>query len=61
MIKKITTLFSKKTNQQSTTDFSVFFHSTSSADKKKLLKAVIREANQDQRDIVKKYDLMKAA
>ena len=50
-----------KRAKEPTTDFSAFFHNASSAEKKKLLESVVREANKDQRDLVKRYDMMKAA
>ena len=37
-------------------DFSDFFRNASSAEKKKLFKKVIREASEDQRAIIKKYN-----
>ena len=43
-----------------TTDFSTFFHSASSAEKKKILRIVVRQANKDQRDLVKKYKVTKS-
>lgn len=61
MIRKIKTFLGFKREKEPTTDFSTFFHSASSAEKKKLLESVVREANKDQRDLVKRYDLMKAA
>ena len=42
-----------------TTEFSVFFNSASSEEKKKLFKEVLRKANDDQRELVRKYDVMK--
>lgn len=56
MIQKIKTLLGFKRKKEPTTDFSVFFHSASSAEKKRLLESVVREANKDQRDLVKRYD-----
>lgn len=61
MIKKITHLLGLNSTKKPTTDFSEFFHSASSAEKKKLLMSVIREANKDQRDLVNKYNMTKAA
>lgn len=58
MIQKIKTLLGIKRKKEPTTDFSAFFHSASSAEKKKLLKSVVREANKDQRNLVKRYDLI---
>lgn len=60
MIHKIKTFLSFKSEKVPTTDFSAFFHSASSARKKKLLESIVREANKDQRDLVKRYDLMNA-
>lgn len=57
MIRKIKTLLGFKRAKTPTTDFSAFFHNASSAEKKKLLESVVREANKDQRDLVKRYDL----
>lgn len=61
MIKKITHFLGLDNAKKPTTDFSEFFHSASSAEKKKLLMSVIREANKDQRDLVNKYNITKAA
>lgn len=60
MINKIQVFLGFKKPNKPENDFSDFFYSASSAEKKKLLKAVIRKANQDQRDLVKKYYEMKA-
>ena len=48
-------------DKKPTTDFSVFFHDASSAEKKKVLEQVVREANKDQRDLVEKYNRTKTA
>lgn len=40
-------------------DFSSFFHCSSNSQKKKLLQSVVRDANQDQRDLLKKYEIWK--
>lgn len=61
MIKRITHYLGLDSIKKPTTDFSEFFHSASSAEKKKLLMSVIREANKDQRDLVNKYNITKAA
>ena len=61
MIKKIKHFLGLNKDKEPTTDFSVFFHSASSAEKKKLLQTVVREANKDQRDLVKKYNTAKIA
>jgi hypothetical protein len=41
-----------------TTEFSAFFTNASSGEKKKFFKEVVRKANQDQRDLMKKYQEM---
>ena len=56
MIMKIKRFFSFNKTHEPTTDFSAFFHNASSAEKKKLLEGVVREANKDQRDLVSKYE-----
>jgi len=56
MISKIKHFLGFKTVKKSTTDFSTFFHTASSAEKKKLLVGVVREANKDQKDLVDKYN-----
>lgn len=61
MMIKIKAFLGFKSRKSPTTDFSVFFHSASSTEKKKLLESVVREANKDQRDLVKRYDLAKTA
>ena len=58
MIKKIKHFLGIKDEKRPTTDFSAFFHNASSAEKKKLLEQVVREANKDQRDLVNRYDAM---
>ncbi len=42
----------------SSNDFSAFFRNASARDKKKLLKDVVREANNDQRAVIEKYERM---
>lgn len=59
MIKIIKHFLGFNEAKKPTTDFSVFFHSASSAEKKKLLAGVVREANKDQRDLVSKYNIAK--
>ena len=59
-MRKIKTFLGFKTINKPKTDFSVFFHDASSAEKKKLLESVVREANKDQRDLIKKYNVTKA-
>lgn len=61
MMHKIKTFLGFKRGKEPTTDFSAFFHNASSAEKKKFLESVVREANKDQRDLVKQYDLIKTA
>lgn len=61
MMYKIKTFLGFKGKKEPTTDFSEFFHNASSAEKKKFLESVVREANKDQRDLVKRYDLIKTA
>ena len=53
MIRAFKKLFHK---QEEKTGFSDFFRDASSDDKKKLLEKVVREANQDQKDLVAKYN-----
>lgn len=54
----IKSLFGLKSRRKIETDFSEFFHNASSSEKKKVFKAVIREANQDQQDLIKNYNSM---
>lgn len=61
MIKLLKRILGSKDAKKPTTDFSDFFHNASSSEKKKMLKSVIREANKDQRDLVKRYQMNKAA
>lgn len=61
MITKIKTFLGFKSEKQPITDFSAFFHNASSAEKRKLLESVVREANKDQRDLIKRYNLAKTA
>lgn len=56
MIAKIKTFLGLKRNEQPKTDFSNFFHTASSGQKKKLLLEVVRDANKDQRELVKLYN-----
>ena len=51
MIKTIKHFLGLNKTQKPTTDFSLFFHSASSAGKKKLLAGVVREANKKIREI----------
>lgn len=55
MMQKIKDLTGLRKAKKPATDFSAFFHNASAADKKKLLKEVVREANKDQRDLVEQY------
>ena len=52
MIKFIYTLFGIKIPK---TDFSEFFVGASDKEKEDLMRDVVRKANEDQRDLVKKY------
>lgn len=61
MMKKFLSFMGLRNSKKPTTDFSEFFHEASSADKKKLLQSVVREANKDQRDLVKKYKMTNPA
>ena len=61
MIKTIKKFMGLSKDKKPTTDFSVFFHDASSAEKKKVLEQVVREANKDQRDLVEKYNRTKTA
>ncbi|OGM93436.1 hypothetical protein A2333_01975 [Candidatus Wolfebacteria bacterium RIFOXYB2_FULL_49_7] len=54
MIKKIKQIIRK--NSAPETDFSRFFYTASSGEKKKVMKQVIREANKDQKDMIKRYE-----
>lgn len=56
MIKKIKSLFGFRKSSNFRTDFSSFFHTASSSQKKKLLLEVVRDANKDQRELVKLYN-----
>ena len=53
MIKNV---FRREEKQKS--DFSDFFINAKSGEKKKLLKEVIRKANEDQKNLVSRYDRM---
>ena len=61
MIKKLLIFMGFSDSKKPTTHFSEFFHEASSAKKKKLLESVVREANKDQRDLVKKYKMTNPA
>lgn len=61
MIQKIKNFIGFSKEKKPTTDFSGFFHDASSAEKKKLLEQVVREANKDQRDLIEKYNRTKTA
>jgi len=56
MIAKIKSLLGLKRTKQHKTDFSNFFCTASSGQKKKLLLEVVRDANKDQRELVKSYN-----
>ena len=55
MIRKIKSFLGYKDTKKPVTDFSAFFHNASSAEKKKLLTEVVREANRDQRELIERY------
>jgi hypothetical protein len=59
MIAVIKALFQRNTPPQ--TDFSEFFYGASAGEKKKLLMEVVREANKDQKALIKRYEETKAA
>ena len=59
MIKKIKHILGISDAKEPTNDFSKFFHTASSAEKKKVLESVVREANKDQRDLIERYNLTK--
>lgn len=59
MMRQIKKFLGFKREKEPTTDFSAFFHNASSAEKKKLLRSVVREANKDQRDLVERYNMTK--
>lgn len=61
MITKIKKFIGLRYEKKPITDFSGFFHDASSAERKKVLEQVVREANKDQRDLVEKYNRTKAA
>ncbi len=56
MINKIKSLIGIKQTKQSETDFSNFFHTASSGQKKKLLLEVVKDANKDQRELIRAYN-----
>ena len=59
MIAFIKHLFVKEhASKAEKSDFSAFFHDASSAEKLKVMKKVIRKANEDQRKVIEKYDKM---
>lgn len=60
MIKKLQNILRTKKLDNSPTDFSNFFHNASSSEKKKVLKSVIRKANEDQKNLVQRYKTIKA-
>lgn len=53
MIRKL--LLKLKTRKSSKNDFSDFFVSENSRNKKKVLKKVVKKADNDQRELIKKY------
>ncbi|MBI4242916.1 MAG: hypothetical protein HY606_02395 [Planctomycetes bacterium] len=60
MIKKLFHTLKGRKREESDSDFSTFFREASREDKEKLLLEVTREANQDQREIVERYNDMQA-
>jgi hypothetical protein len=56
MISKIKSFLGYTNAKKPITDFSEFFHNASSADKKRLLTEVVREANKDQRELIERYN-----
>ena len=54
MIKKIKQIL--KRDNAPETDFSRFFYNASSGEKKRVMKQVVREANKDQNDLLKKFN-----
>jgi len=48
-------LFFKHPNAKNHNDFSDFFISANSREKAKVIRQVLREANEEQRELVKKY------
>lgn len=48
-------LFNKR-NTQTKTDFSDFFYTASARKKKKLMTEVVRQANNDQKKLIKQYE-----
>ncbi len=56
MIKRIIAFFGFTETAKSQSDFSLFFHDASSAEKKKLLLEVVKEANKDQQKLINKYN-----
>ncbi len=51
---RIKRLFKKKSAPK--TDFSEFFVSATDKEKEELLREVVRKANQDQQDLIKRYE-----
>lgn len=60
MIKKLFHTLTGRKGKGGDSDFSTFFREASKEAKEKLLLEVIREANQDQREIVERYNAMQA-
>jgi hypothetical protein len=58
MIKKILNLFSRQKEMER--DFSTFFRKASKAEKEKVLIDIVRKANQDQREMVERYNRINA-
>lgn len=60
MIKKLFHTLAGRKEKGGDSDFSTFFREASKEAKEKLLLEVAREANQDQREIVERYNAMQA-
>lgn len=58
MINFITKFFGMTPNDNAikTGSFSAFFTKTGSAEKKKVIRQVVKKANEDQKELVKRYD-----
>lgn len=60
MIKKLFHTLTGRKGKGSDSDFSTFFREAPKEAKEKLLLEVARKANQDQREIVERYNVMQA-
>ena len=61
MINKIKQFLGLSKPAKQTTDFSDFFYNTPKEEKRRILESVVREANKDQREMMKKYDAMQTS